>query len=190
VVCYGAVCLKPLLKYDDSLDAFGIHGVGGFLGALLTGVFASWVLWNAAQGNTQAKEVGTLTAAWPAGMATQLGAQILAAVVAAVYAFGLTFVLVKVIDAVWGFGVKPEAEAAGLDVAEHGETGFDLAGAAQEEVPEMRLPEPRPAMVPPDGKGRFTVVVEGAPVKELLHTWSGLPAARRLRRSSVTSTPT
>ena len=40
VVCYGAVCLKPFFKYDDSLDAFGVHGVGGFLGAVLTGVFA------------------------------------------------------------------------------------------------------------------------------------------------------
>src|SRR5207249_1961890 len=41
LVCYGAVCLKPFLKYDDSLDAFGVHGIGGFLGAILTGVFAS-----------------------------------------------------------------------------------------------------------------------------------------------------
>ena len=50
VVCYGAVCLKPMLKYDDSLDAFGVHGVGGFLGAVLTGVFASAALVNAAIG--------------------------------------------------------------------------------------------------------------------------------------------
>src|SRR5262249_55920899 len=47
VVCYGMVCLKPLLKYDDSLDAFGIHGVGGFLGAVLTGVLASATLFKA-----------------------------------------------------------------------------------------------------------------------------------------------
>ena len=39
MVCYAAVCLKPSFKYDDSLDAFGVHGVGGFLGAVLTGVF-------------------------------------------------------------------------------------------------------------------------------------------------------
>ncbi len=187
VVCYAAVCLKPLLKYDDSLDAFGIHGVGGFLGALLTGVFASWLLWNNASGNTPAKELGTLTAAWPAGLPGQLAAQLVAALVAAGWGFGLTFVLVKVIDRVWGFGLPAEAEAAGLDVAEHGETAFDLGGAAQEEVPEMRLPEPRAATVPPDGQGRFTVVVEGAPVKELLHTWSGLcqangqPAAPEFR---------
>ena len=44
-VCYGAVCLKPKLKYDDSLDAFGVHGIGGFLGAILTGVFAVELLW-------------------------------------------------------------------------------------------------------------------------------------------------
>src|SRR5437868_15370158 len=46
VVCYTVVCCKPLLKYDDSLDAFGVHGVGGFLGALLTGVFADVALYN------------------------------------------------------------------------------------------------------------------------------------------------
>src|SRR5262249_36905492 len=51
LVCYGAVCLKPLFKYDDSLDAFGVHGVGGFLGAILTGVFASQVLWQAGSGS-------------------------------------------------------------------------------------------------------------------------------------------
>jgi Amt family ammonium transporter len=174
VVCYAAVCAKPWLRYDDSLDAFGIHGVGGFLGALLTGVFASHVLWNAASDNNPAKDLGTLTAAWPAGMPGQFGAQLVAALVAAAYGFGLTFVLVKVIDRVWGFSAGPEAEAAGLDVAEHGETAFDLGGPTLEEVPETRLPEPRPANVPPDGQKRFTVVVEGVPVPELLHAWSGL----------------
>ena len=50
-VCYAAVCLKPSFKYDDSLDAFGVHGVGGFLGAVLTGVFASAVLYKAGSGS-------------------------------------------------------------------------------------------------------------------------------------------
>ncbi len=172
IVCYVAVYAKSIFKYDDSLDAFGIHGVGGFLGALLTGVFASWVLWNNGNGNDPAKPLGTLQAAWPAGMAGQLTAQLLAAVVAAAYGFLMSVVLVKVIDAAWGFAVTPEAEAAGIDVSEHGEVGFDFGGPNLEEVPEVRLPEPRPASVPPDGQGRYTVVVEGPPQKELLQAWS------------------
>jgi ammonium transporter, Amt family len=174
VVCYAAVCCKPRLKYDDSLDAFGIHGVGGFVGALLTGVFASWALWNNAQGKTPPEDLGKLSAAWPAGLAAQLAVQVLAAVVAAGYAFLMTVVLVKVIDAVWGFALSAEAESVGLDRAEHGEVGFDLGGATLEEFPEVRPPEPRPALMPRDGVGRYTVVVEGPAQKELLRAWSKL----------------
>jgi Amt family ammonium transporter len=174
VVCYAAVCCKPRLRYDDSLDAFGIHGVGGFLGALLTGVFASWVLWNDAAGNTPVKDLGTLNSAWPGGLAGQFGAQLVAALVSVVYSFGVSLVLVVVIDKLWGFSAKPQAESQGLDVSEHGEVGFDLGGPTLEEVSETHMPEPRPAMVPPPSKGRFTVVVEGPPAAELLHAWSGL----------------
>ena len=174
LVCYVAVSAKPIVKYDDSLDAFGIHGVGGFLGALLTGVFASWVLWNNASGNSPGKPLGTLEAPWPVGLLGQFGAQLIAALVAAIYGFGATVVLVKAIDLLWGFGVDARTEAEGLDVTQHGEVGFDLGGATLEEVPETHMPEPRAARVPPDGKGRFTVVVEGPPPRELLQAWSGL----------------
>ena len=54
VACYGSVFAKTIFKYDDSLDAFGVHGVGGFLGAILTSVFASYLIWNDAAGNTPA----------------------------------------------------------------------------------------------------------------------------------------
>jgi Amt family ammonium transporter len=185
-VCYFAVCCKPRLKYDDSLDAFGVHGLGGFLGVLLTGVFASWALWNNAQGNAPAQPLGTLTAAWPAGLAGQLTVQVLAAVVAAGYGFLMTVVLVKVIDRAWGFQLSAEAEGVGLDRAEHGEVGFDLVGPTLEEVPETRPPEPRPALVPRDGLGRYTVVVEGPAPKELLQAWSkmcqaGMPPSPEFR---------
>jgi ammonium transporter, Amt family len=81
---------------------------------------------------------------------------------------------VKAIDAVWGFGLSAEAESVGLDRAEHGEVGFDLGGATLEEFPEVRPPEPRPALVPRDGVGRYTVVVEGPGQKDLLGAWSKL----------------
>src|SRR5262249_47401909 len=123
VICYGAVCLKPFFKYDDSLDAFGVHGVGGFLGAVLTGVFVSAVLVNNANGNTD--PVGALAD----GRMSQVAAQFVAAIASAAYAFLMTLVLVKLVDAVCGFGLEARAEGEGLDRSEHGEVGFDLSPA-------------------------------------------------------------
>src|SRR5712692_3072505 len=96
LICYVAVCLKPFLKYDDSLDAFGVHGVGGFLGALMTGVFASAVLWQHGQGSTDA--LGVLAA----GRLNQILVQLLAAVVAVGYSFVVSAILVKAIDLTCG----------------------------------------------------------------------------------------
>jgi ammonium transporter len=171
VVCYVAVCLKPFFKYDDSLDAFGVHGVGGFLGALLTGVFASAALFKAGGGNPLPFDN---PGGWLFdGHFGQVGVQLLAAVVAVGIAFAGTFVLVKAIDLVWPFALEMRAEGEGLDRTEHGEVGFDL-GPALEAVPEQPPHEPRPADVPPDGQKRFTVVVEGVRPEDLIHTWSEL----------------
>src|SRR5262249_50269344 len=90
LICYVAVSLKPFFKYDDSLDAFGVHGVGGFFGALLTGVFASQVLWQAGSGSTDL--LGTLKD----GRLAQVQAQAVAALVAVIYSFVATFILVTV----------------------------------------------------------------------------------------------
>jgi Amt family ammonium transporter len=108
-VCFHAVCLKSRLGYDDSLDVVGVHGVGGTLGALLTGVFAT----------VGAKSVLT-------GDAAQLGIQALGAAVSAVYAFGVTFALAKLIDATMGLRADPADELTGLDQTQHGEVGYSL----------------------------------------------------------------
>ncbi len=163
-VCYTVVCLKPFFQYDDSLDAFGVHGVGGFLGAVLTGVFASAALYKAGSGSDLAATMN----GWPRPLV-----QLLAAVVAVAYSFGVTFVLVKAIDAVWGFCLTPQAETEGLDHSQHGEVGFDLSPAG-EQVPEAPPAEPRPALVPPNGKGRFTVVLDGVQDRDLAREWSAL----------------
>jgi ammonium transporter len=170
LVCYAVVCLKPFFKYDDSLDAFGVHGVGGFLGALLTGLFCSKAI------NDAGADAGL----------GQFQIQLLAASVAVVFAFAVTFLIVKSIDSAWGFCLQAQAENEGLDRNQHGEVGFD-AGTAYEQIPETPPQEPRPALAPPNGRGRFTVVVDGGSPHELMHAWSELcqtgptPAPAELR---------
>lgn len=168
LLCYIVVCLKPIFKYDDSLDAFGVHGVGGFLGAVLTGVFASAALYQAGSGSDLP---GKLISE---GRTAQIVVQLLAALVAAGYSFLVTLVLVKAIDVTWGFCLEARAEVEGLDRSQHGEVGFDLGPALEVSVAELAPHEPRAAAVPPNGQKRFTVVVEGADQGELIAAWSEL----------------
>jgi hypothetical protein len=161
VVCYVAVCLKPLLKYDDSLDAFGVHGIGGFLGAVLTGVFCFKAI----------NAVGADGLLAPGGSSTQVMVQIYASVASAIFALVISLVLVKVIDLALGFTTDERSETEGLDLTEHAEVGFHFG-------PEAALAptgsEPRAATMPPNGDKRFAVVLEGAPAAELMRVWSEL----------------
>ena len=113
VICYMAVSLvKPMLGYDDSLDAFGVHGVGGAFGAIATGLFASKAINSA--GND----------GFFFGNPSLLGTQIVAVVVVAVYAFVVSLILLKVIDWTMGLRVSTEDEMEGLDLSQHGESGY------------------------------------------------------------------
>jgi ammonium transporter, Amt family len=114
VVCYFAVVSKARLGYDDTLDAFGVHGVGGLLGALLTGVFAQRSL-------NEAGRDGVI-----AGNAGQMVPQLAGIVAVGLYAALVTFVLLKLIDKVLGLRVPENNEREGLDETEHGETGYAL----------------------------------------------------------------
>ncbi|HHL40838.1 MAG TPA: ammonium transporter [Deltaproteobacteria bacterium] len=108
VLCYMAVSLvKPLLGYDDSLDVFGIHGVGGIWGAIATGLFAS---------------VGAEGLFF--GNPAQLMPQIAGVVATIVYAGVVSFIILKVLDAVMGLRVDAEEETMGLDITQHGESGY------------------------------------------------------------------
>jgi ammonium transporter len=184
VACYAAVCLKPLCKYDDSLDAFGVHGVGGFLGAVLTGLFCAKAI------NPAVLNDGLFLG----GGLTQTVTQTIAAVVSVGFAFAASLVLVKLIDAAMGFALDPRAETDGLDRSEHGEVGFDL-GLALETSVEARPQEPRAASVPPNGAKRLRVVLEGVPGGDLARVWSDLcqpgpvPPPPEFRRSTRTSPP-
>jgi ammonium transporter len=163
-VCYGSVFAKSLVKYDDSLDAFGVHGVGGFVGAVLTGVFCVKL------GEVNTSAVDGLVMG---GGVKQIIAQLVAAVASAAIAFAMSLVLIKVIDLAIGFVASDAEEVEGLDRIEHGEVGFDL-GLAMESVSAHAAAEPRPAIVPPVGKGRFQVVLEGVANGDLIHAWSAM----------------
>jgi Amt family ammonium transporter len=111
VVCYvSAVWVKKALGYDDSLDAWGVHGVGGALGALMTGMFASNAINPAGKG-------------WLIdGNIAQMGVQLADIGITFVWCGVGTFIILKVIDLVIGLRVTPEVEVEGLDINLHGET--------------------------------------------------------------------
>jgi Amt family ammonium transporter len=123
VVCYLAVTrVKGRFGYDDSLDAFGVHGVGGTVGALLTGVFASSVInpvFRDAQGSTTA--VGLIE-----GNARQLLNQSAGVAIAWVLAAAGSLFTLKVVDVLVGLRVPNEQEVQGLDLSQHGEEGYNL----------------------------------------------------------------
>ncbi len=115
VVCYFAcTTIKTKLGYDDSLDAFGVHGVGGTLGAVLTGVFATRAVNDVAKGEV----VGLLEGG------KLLIPQIAAAAVTWVYAAVVCFIILKVLDATMGLRVSQQDEIQGLDFSQHGEEGY------------------------------------------------------------------
>jgi Amt family ammonium transporter len=109
--CYGAILLKGRLGYDDSLDVFGVHGVGGAFGALAVGVFAVAGI----SGNPDGLLMGN---------ATLLGHQAISLVAAAGYSFLGTFVVLKVVDMLVGLRATTEDEEVGLDLSQHGERGY------------------------------------------------------------------
>jgi len=111
--CYwGAVTLKGWLGYDDSLDAFGIHGVGGAVGALLTGVFAQ-------------EAIGG-TAGLIEGNIEQIGLQAVGVGITIAYCAVATFVLLKLIGWTVGLRVPENVEVQGLDIRVHGERAYDI----------------------------------------------------------------
>jgi Amt family ammonium transporter len=121
VFCYFMVAkVKARFGYDDTLDAFGVHGAGGTIGALLTGVFASSAvnpIFKDAKGNTLAS--GVLE-----GNAHQLLNQVVGVAIAWVLAAVGTLVILKIVDVVIGLRVSEDDEIQGLDLSQHGEEGY------------------------------------------------------------------
>jgi Amt family ammonium transporter len=109
---YAVAKLKPMLGYDDTLDAFGIHGIGGTLGALLTGVFAD-------------PSVNELGKGLLYGNPGQLWTQTVAVLVTVAYSGIMTAVIFFIIKAIVGLRVDQESETIGLDETEHGERAYN-----------------------------------------------------------------
>ncbi len=114
VLCYlAATKLKNALGYDDSLDVFGVHAIGGIVGALLTGVFV-------------AGSLGGVGLAEGVSIGQQVGKQAIAVVATIIYTGVASFIILKVIDMVIGLRVSSDEESEGLDIALHDERGYNL----------------------------------------------------------------
>lgn len=115
IVCFYMVAvIKPKLGYDDTLDAFGVHGIGGIVGSILTGVFATQAI--SGEGGPQ----GALYGDWH-----QLWIQIAATVISIVFSAAMTFILFQVVDRTVGIRVEKRVEEEGLDIYEHGESAYN-----------------------------------------------------------------
>jgi Amt family ammonium transporter len=119
VLCYFAVSMKFRFGFDDALDVVGVHLVGGLLGSLLLGLFATKAV------NPAVSSQGALMSG---GTWDLMGEQLLAVGATLVWSFVLTIVIIKVLDKVTpgGIRVTPEDEQVGLDLTQHSETGYSL----------------------------------------------------------------
>src|SRR5205814_10648213 len=118
VVCYLMVSkVKQMFGYDDALDAFGVHGIGGTMGAILTGVFAT-------------KEVNDLRMGMPMGMVDgdsgQVVNQLIAVAISCGFAIVATLAILKVVDLIVGVRMNVQEETEGMDISLHGEEGYNL----------------------------------------------------------------
>ncbi|MEI8208616.1 MAG: ammonia channel protein, partial [Methylococcales bacterium] len=121
VACFIAVTsLKSLMGYDDSLDAFGVHGIGGIIGALGTSVVANPALGGTGVWDYVANGVAEYS------FSTQFISQLWGVSICIVWSGIVSFIAFKLIDIVIGLRVSEEAEREGLDISEHGETAYHL----------------------------------------------------------------
>ncbi|MDX3237022.1 ammonium transporter [Streptomyces sp. ME03-5709C] len=146
VACAAAVGLKFRFGYDDSLDVVGVHMVGGIVGSLLIGFFATGGVGQTAKG------------VFYGGGFDQLWKQFLGVGVVLAYSLVASAILAKLIDLVIGFTVSEDTEVAGIDQAEHAETGYDFAGVAG---------AVRAALSSPDSSSGSGTQVAGAPSKKV-----------------------
>lgn len=120
-ICFwGATSLKSKLGYDDSLDAFGVHGIGGIVGALLTGVFTAIALGGSGVEDAVTGKMVEIN------IGLQVWKQFLSIVITIVWSGVLSFIILKIVDAIVGLRVEEDDERMGLDLSQHNERGYNL----------------------------------------------------------------
>ncbi|KAJ3135185.1 hypothetical protein HK101_004267 [Irineochytrium annulatum] len=133
IVCNVSCRIKGFFGFDDSLDAWGVHGVGGFLGNILTGIFAQrWV--------AGLDETGTMAGGWVDGNFKQVGYQLAGSSAIAAYSFVGSFLILSVINLIPGLHLRPteDEEILGGDLGEMGEVAYELVSSVMEPFPEMK----------------------------------------------------
>ncbi len=169
VVCYWACSLvKPRFGYDDALDVVGVHMVGGTIGALLTGVFATAAVNSAIPVLTVTGLTGGLLYGHPA----LLGKQLVAVVATYIFCGLGTLVLLMAVNAVCRLRANQEEEIVGMDLSQHSERAYELG--LGESLAFLRVREPRSASVPPVLGGRFTVAMENVEPARISDYWRNL----------------
>jgi Amt family ammonium transporter len=139
-VCALATALKFRFGFDDSLDVVGVHFVGGWIGSLWIGLFASLAA------NPNITALGASKGLFYGGGLTQLGRQAICSGIVTVFSFGVAYILGTVINKTVGFRVTQEIEVDGIDLAEHAESGYDISP-------------------PSGGTGAFALAGVGTPAK-------------------------
>ncbi len=148
VICYTVIWLKPKLRYEDALDAFGLHGVGALYGLLLAG--------------------------W---LHPQPWVQGLVVLILVGFSFSVSLGLVHMLDRLLPLRADEECEQLGLDRTEHGQVGFDFEPDLTWHTNQIQR-EPRPALAPPITGTRYALLVEGVEPGELMQRWSELCQSR------------
>ncbi|HSW46126.1 MAG TPA: ammonium transporter [Phycisphaerae bacterium] len=164
IVCYSAVSLKPKIGYDDALDVVGVHLVGGTIGALLTGVFAT-VLVN--------PDIPKLALGVAGGGPALLLKQFLAVVVTYLFAGIGTLVILTIVNAVFRLRPDTEDEIVGMDLSQHSERAYAIGGEPIALAVDG-IGEPKPAMAPPVPTDRFAIALDNVDLEALSSYWRNL----------------
>ncbi|MBX9735750.1 MAG: ammonium transporter [Phycisphaerales bacterium] len=187
-VCYLAVSFKPKLGYDDALDVVGVHFVGGTIGALLTGVFATALVNPAIKDLALGTPGGVIDGHW------KLVWQQAAAVgVTIVFAGVATLGILMVVNLIWPLRASPNEETLGMDLSQHRERAYVLSGGEAVAAAAAVMAEPRAADAPPASIQRFTIVLDHVSEQQVERRWREL--CRRISVdgnavSTLTLTPT
>jgi Amt family ammonium transporter len=187
-VCYLAVSFKPKLGYDDALDVVGVHFVGGTIGALLTGVFATALVNPAIKDLALGTPGGVVDGHWKLVWQQAAGVG-----VTIVFAGVATLAILMVVNFIWPLRASPNEETLGMDLSQHRERAYVLSGGEAVAAAAAVMAEPRAADAPPTSVQRFTIILDHVSEQQVERRWREL--CRRISVdgnavSTLTLTPT